>query len=156
MSLRGRYFSARDILFTNSISAELMGDIIENIVTVYKICPFATNTNIYGEASDETGKVYLSGVEISAILTRQDVSTISDDFGPDRDQQITFALREKMCRQFNLYPDIGDLIKWNNTYFEIDNPVRNQLLGGIGEKSYSILCSTHYTRLSSINIKEGE
>ena len=47
-SLRGRYFSARDINFINSINAELMGDIIETIVTVFKIA--ASETKVRGRA----------------------------------------------------------------------------------------------------------
>jgi len=48
-SLRGRYFSARDINFINSINAELMGDIIETLVTVFKIAASETKVNLYGE-----------------------------------------------------------------------------------------------------------
>jgi len=50
-SLRGRYFSARDINFINSINAELMGDIIETLVTVFKIAASETKVNMYGESA---------------------------------------------------------------------------------------------------------
>lgn len=37
MGLRGRYFSERDMLLVGSLNAELMGDIVENLVLMFKI-----------------------------------------------------------------------------------------------------------------------
>ena len=50
MALLGRYYSQRDINLVNQINAELMRDIIETLVVLFKIAPNETNTNIYGEA----------------------------------------------------------------------------------------------------------
>jgi hypothetical protein len=36
-SLKGRYFSQRDLNMINSLNGELMGDIIENIAAIYTI-----------------------------------------------------------------------------------------------------------------------
>ena len=154
MGLKGRYFSDRDMRFINSISAELMGDIVENIVTIYKISVNDTETNIYGEATGDSGKWYLPGVAISALIERPEMSTDADDFGPTRNQNHIFKFREAECRRMALYPDIGDIVAWNGKYYEIDNNVREQLLGGIAEKSFSIIVNAHYTKLSAINIKE--
>jgi len=60
-SLRGRYFSARDINFINSINAELMGDIIETLVTVFKIAASETKVNLYGESAPSEGKTFYPG-----------------------------------------------------------------------------------------------
>jgi hypothetical protein len=59
MGLKGRYFSQRDLNLINSLNGELMGDIIENLIQVFKIAPNETKTNMYGETSAETGKWYL-------------------------------------------------------------------------------------------------
>jgi len=64
-SLRGRYFSARDINFINSINAELMGDIIETLVTVFKIAASETKVNMYGESAPSEGKTFYPGIDIS-------------------------------------------------------------------------------------------
>jgi hypothetical protein len=82
------------------------------------------------------------------------MTTEYDDFGPSRNQTHVFKLREKMCIQLNFYPEIGDIIFWNDRYYEINNVVQEQLLGGISEKSHSIICNAQYTRLSSLNIVE--
>lgn len=67
-SLKGRYFSQRDLNFINSINGELMGDVVENLATIYKIAPNETKTNIYGETSAETGKWYMPAIQISVLV----------------------------------------------------------------------------------------
>jgi len=64
----------------------------------------------------------------------------------------------------DLVPEVGDIIEWDKAYFEIDSMVDNQILGGKdpdyslagGEhgSSHSIICSTHMTRMSRLNIED--
>lgn len=152
MGLKGRYFSQRDLNLVNSLNGELMGDIIENIVTMFKISPRETQLNIYGESSAATGRWYQPGIQISTLVERPEMATEYDDFGPSRSQTHLFKFREKMLQQLNYYPEIGDLVFWNDRYYEVDNVIQEQLLGGITEKNHSILCNAHYTKLTSLNI----
>ena len=41
-------------------------------------------------------------------------------------------------------------------YYEIDNVVQEQFLGGHPDKSWSLIVNTHYTRLSKINLVERQ
>ena len=66
----GRYHSPRDRRFFDSINAELMGDIIQTLVVLYKIAPNETITNMYGETSQATGKFYFPGIEMTSIVDR--------------------------------------------------------------------------------------
>ena len=152
MGLKGRYFSQRDLNFINSINAELMGDIIENLVTIFKIAPNETKTNIYGETSQDTGKWYMPAIQVSCLVDRPEMETEQDDFGPSRTQNHIFKMREKMLKQIEFYPEIGDMVFWNDRYYEVDNVVQEQLLGGQADKSHSIICNTHYTKVTSLNI----
>lgn len=152
MSLLGRYFSARDLMVINSWNAELMGDIIQTLVTIYKICPEATKTNVYGEASIDTGIVFYNGIEVTALIDRADINTDYSEFGPDRNQSVVFKFRENILKQVNLYPEIGDVIEFNMRYHEIDNVVQEQFLGGQETKSHSIIVNTHYSRLSKLSL----
>jgi hypothetical protein len=154
MGLKGRYFSARDLKIVNHFNAELMGDIIENIIQIYKICPNETKTNIYGETSAESGKWYLPAIQISALVERSDMDAEYDDFGPNRRQDYVFKMRENALRDLEFYPEIGDIVFFNDRYYEIDNVVQEQLLGGQPDKSHSIICNTHYTKYTSLNIME--
>jgi hypothetical protein len=154
MGLKGRYFSSRDLRMVAQFNAELMGDIIENIVQLYKICPNETKTNIYGETSAESGKWYFPAIQISALVERSDMEAEYEDFGPNRSQNYVFKMREKMLQQLQFYPEIGDVFFFNDRYYEIDNVVQEQLLGGQPDKSHSIICNTHYTKYTSLNIAE--
>jgi hypothetical protein len=154
MGLRGRYFSQRDLNLINSLNGELMGDIVENLIQVFKISPNETKTNIYGETSQETGKWFLPAIQISALIERSDMATDYDDFGPNRNQTHVFKMREKVLKELNFYPEVGDMIAWNDRYYEVDNVVQEQLLGGQAEKSHSIICNGHYTKITSLNIMQ--
>lgn len=152
MALFGRYFSQRDINFVNQINAELLRDIIETLVVLFKIAPNETNTNIYGEAVAAEGKSFYPGVELSTLIDRGDISTDDEGFGPDRDQTVVFKFRELSLKDASFYPEVGDLILFNDRYHEIDNVVQEQFLGGQSNKSHSIICNSHYTKLSKINL----
>jgi len=44
------------------------------------------------------------------------------------------------------------MILFNDRYHEVDNVVQEQFLGGQANKSHSIICNTHYSKLSKINL----
>jgi len=148
----GRYFSSRDQLLLNSFNAELLGDIIQTIVLLYKIAPTETKTNVYGETNQTTGKFYYPAVEMTALIERTDISSEDEGFGPDRKQSVVFKFRELMLKEVNFFPQLGDLVLFNERYHEIDNVVQEQFDGGQPEKSRSIICNTHYSRFSKINL----
>jgi hypothetical protein len=68
MGLPGRWFSERDMRFINSINSELMGDMIQTAVLIFKMAANQTQTNLYGENDPSTGKMFYPGVEITAII----------------------------------------------------------------------------------------
>lgn len=154
MGLKGRYFSQRDLNLVAQFNSELMGDIVEVLVQIFKIAPNETKTNIYGETSAETGKWYLPAIQISSLIERADMAAEYDDFGPNRTQDYVFKMREKMLQQLSFYPEIGDVILFNDRYYEIDNVIQEQLLGGQPDKSHSIICNAHYTKYTSLNVLE--
>tara|TARA_B100001093_G_C26843123_1_gene1021539 strand:- start:1685 stop:2152 length:468 start_codon:yes stop_codon:yes gene_type:complete len=146
---RGRYYSRRDVRFMNSLNGELMLNIIEQIIIVYKINADQTKSSIYGESLN---KVYYPGVEISCLVESDPQSTSYEGFGPDVKKGTIFRFHQKLCETKEIYPEIGDIVMWENTFFEISNIVENQFLGGQPEKNYSLLCNAHMTRKSKLNI----
>jgi len=152
MGLKGRFFSIRDMNLMHSLNGELMGDIIQTEVTLFKICADITTTNIYGESRSDVGKQFYPGIEITALIDRAEISTDAEDFGPDRKQDVVFKFREKMLKEIAFFPQNGDIILFNERYHEVDNVVQEQFLGGIDDKSWSIIVNTHYSRLSKLDI----
>jgi len=151
MGLYGRYFSSRDLAYINGINRELNEDLIQTFVVLFKIAASETNTNVYGEAGSE-GKSFYPGIEINALIDRTDPTTDDEGFGPDRDQTVVYKFRELDLKEANFYPEVGDLIFFNDRYHEIDNVVQEQFLGGQSDNSLSIICNTHYSRLSKLNL----
>jgi hypothetical protein len=155
--LPGRFFSARDMKMLHSVNAELYGDIIEIVVQVFKIAVAETTTNIYGEASSAKGKSFYNAVDLTCIVERDDISTTNGNkFGPDRNQSVAFRFRERDCITTKYFPEVGDLVLYNERYHEIDNVIQEQLQGGHPDKSWSLIVNTHYSRLSSINLVERQ
>lgn len=152
MSLKGRWFSERDINFINSINDELLDDVIQTEILLFKACADATALNIYGENNTATGKQFYPGIEITALIDRGEIRTDYDDFGPDRKQNVVFKMLEKKLRELNLFPQTGDLVLFNERYHEIDDVAQEQFLGGVDDKSFSIIVNTHYSRLSKVEI----
>jgi len=152
MGTLGRYFSVRDVKLINSLNAELMGDIIQTEVFIYKICAAETKINVYGESDIHSGKMFYPGVECTCLIDRADIDTTYDQFGPDRNQAVVFKFREDNLKLVNLYPEVGDIVEFNKRYHEIDNVVQEQFLGGISDKSLSIIVNTHYSRLSKLSL----
>lgn len=138
--------------FMASVNAELMGDIIQTQVFIYKICADQTVINMYGESDPQTGKVFYPGVECTCMIDRADIDTTYDQFGPDRNQTVVFKFREDNLKLINIYPELGDIVEFNRRYHEIDNTVQEQFLGGQADKSWSIIVNTHYSRLSKLSL----
>ena len=130
----------------------MWGDVIQTEVTIFKICADTTMTNIYGESKATQGKQYYPGIDIIALIDRADISTDAEDFGPDRKQNVAFKFMEKDLQKINFFPQTGDLILFNERYHEMDDIVQEQFLGGIPDKSLSIIVNTHYTRLSKVDV----
>jgi hypothetical protein len=150
---RGRYFTRRDVRLMNSLNGELLTDIVEQKVIVYKISPDETESNLYGESLD---KVYYPGIEISCLVETDPQSTLYEGFGPDVKKGTLFRFHQKLCEIKELYPQISDIVEWENAHFEISNVVENQFLGGQPEKNYSLVCNAHMSRKSRLNILDRE
>jgi hypothetical protein len=119
--------SQRDISMFRHVSRELMGDIITQQVGyyIYKIAESATN--MYGEALEK----YFDGpLLLNCLITRGDQQWGVTDFGPDVDRELTFAFLRDDLIDYNLTPDVGDVIMWYNNYYEVDAVTENQLFSG--------------------------
>jgi len=72
------YNRRRDMKFFNSINNELLNNIIQTPVTVYKISTDSPE-NIYGESEMKT---YTKGLQIGALVTHDEqVTDASEGFG---------------------------------------------------------------------------
>ena len=142
---------SRDINLFHTINSELLKDIIQTEIAYYKFALEQTTVNVYGEAP---GKNYFEPLKIACLIDRTDQSWASDDFGSDVGYNHSFSFLKDDLIDINLKPDIGDVINWNYAYFEINSINENMLIGGDVNKNFDLVCTTHLTRLSRVNLVE--
>ena len=109
------------------MNRELINDIIQTEIGYYKFVLQDTVTNVYGEAEN---KVYYEPLLIPCLITREDQTWNETDFGPDSTQQMTFRFLRANLVEKNLVPEVGDIVLYNNDYFEFNSLVENQFFVG--------------------------
>lgn len=154
--------SARDISMFRHINKELINDIIQTEVDFYKLILGDTKVNIYGEASE--GKSYYLPVRLPSLIAREDLTNVNNEMGVDTDQILTFGfLRDGTLDSIGLVPEIGDIIEWDEKYFEISSININQYILGRNDQTnktigdgfganWSYMCRTYMTRRSRLKL----
>ena len=146
-----KFVLGRDVDFFKSIARELVDDVIQNTIVLFKINMNETKVNIYGEALNKT---WYPGVEVFALIDKEPETARYEGFGLDTDQNITFKLDRWMLEEKGIYPEVGDVIHWNEGYFEIDNTNEVQMVGGQSYNNFSVVCDTFMVSKSNLNIEE--
>lgn len=148
-----RFVTNRGFRFINGINYELLDRVIETPVIIYKVAPGETRLNLYGEAVAGSTSYYV-GVQVSARVEDQERQSNHEGFGQDVGQNVNFYFQREKLKDLNILPQHGDIIKWNDAYYEIDNFPGAERFGGQVDFKVSIRCETHMTRRSRINIEE--
>ena len=160
MSLYGR---SKDIALFQGLNTELLHKIIEQQVGYYKVKLDDTPANMYGEAQNKT---FIGPVLLKCLLERGDTTSNTDNFGVDRNRTLSVRFLRQDLVHSSVFPEIGDVILWNEDYYEVDNVVENQLVVGKDPSypysdtvddfgsSLSIIVEAHYTRPEKLGIKE--
>lgn len=146
-----KFISERDVRFFKSIARELVDVVVQVEVALYKLNIYESKVNIYGES---TNKTWYQGVSLFAMVDKEPENVVYDGFGPDNSQTITFKFDKDLCEERGIYPEIGDVILFDQSYYEIDNTNEVQFIGGQPYNNYSIVCTAFMTRKSNLNITE--
>ena len=147
-----RFVSERDFLFFQHINREIVVDVIDVEVVLYKIIQDIANVNIYGES---ISKARYRGISLNALIKYPKTQPGSEGFGYDATQPgVEFRFVRKLLQEVDVYPEVGDIIFYNQNYYEIDNTNEIQLIAARPDYNHNIICETHLTRKSSLNIEE--
>lgn len=146
-----RFVSERDYQFFQHINKEIVIDVVDVPVVLYKIIPDIVAVNIYGES---TNKARYRGIQLHALVKYPKTEQASEGFGFDSNQNVEFRFVRKLLQDVEVYPEVGDILGYDENYYEIDNVNEVQLLAGKPQFDHSIICSAHLTRRSSLNIEE--
>jgi len=158
--------SGRDASLIRSVSQELLR-YIDTEILHYKLVLDSTNENLYGESEKRT---YYAPTSISTIVQKDEKTATADDFGLEFNRTGIFAFLRDTLKDANIHIEEGDIIEWDNEYYEIDNVGSSQYWAGrnpetlLGDTSgeledefgYSIaiIAEAHVTKRNTINIEE--
>lgn len=159
--------SGRDAKFLRSISRELMQRLISQEIAFYKLALGETEINLYGESNK---KVYYNPVRLFCLIAKEDTTMNDVDTGMDILQNVTFAFLRDDLKAIDVVPEEGDVIHFDERYYEIDNTQTTQYWMGRNQETFlmntegrgnrefgyniAISCKTHLTRISQLNLTQ--
>jgi hypothetical protein len=159
----------RDISMFRHINRELLGDIITQQCALYKYVLDKTKVNMYGEASEN--KYFTDPILLNALISVEGKTDGVNEFGVDFGWAIKVAFLRDDLVDANVYPQIGDIILYQESYFEIDLATDTQyfvgkdpdfpyelnpLNPGLAQFGYNVsyVCTAHYVPSDRINISK--
>ena len=155
--------SIRDAAMQIGVAQEFVGNVVTQQIGYYKVILPATQPNVYGEA---LVKDYIGPVLINCLIVRGDFSTTVDNFGPDSRRDVDFRFLKVDLEAANVVPETGDIVMYNELYYEVDNVNENQYFLGKDPQyaysaglqnfgaSFSIILNTHFTTPERLGITQ--
>ena len=154
--------SNRDITMFTGVAHEIVDNIVTQQIGYYKVVLPTTAPNVYGEA---LVKDYIGPVLMNCLIVRGDFTSMHEDFGPDSRREVSFRFLKDTLVTANVVPEIGDIVMYNELYYEVDNTNENQLILGKDSdysysdglenfgNSFSIIIETHLTSPERLGIE---
>lgn len=156
------YGTLKDIAMFTGVAREIIDDIVTQQIGYYKVILPNTPANVYGEA---LVKDYIGPVLINCLIDRGVFNVNATDFGPDSVRDASFRFLRNSLITANIVPEVGDIVMYNELYYEVDNTNENQLILGkdsdytysTGLENYgnnfSIILTTHLTTPERLGIQ---
>ena len=137
----------------NSMNEELIDELVGQSVDIYKVNIERTDENLYGES---TTKYYDVGFRVNCLIQYNEPEVRQDEFGADTSANIEmYFQRENLSSgSLNFYPETGDIVDWNDFYWEINGTSEPQLFAGHPGFNHQVKATAHRSRLSSLQIEE--
>ena len=151
----------RDAKFLAAINSELINAVIDTEIEFYKLVVESSNSNMYGESEN---KSYYDSILIPCLIAKDDKNSNMDDYGHTYTRSSKFAIARDILVKSDFYPEVGDIVFWDNEYFEVDNVDANQYFAGKNPETWpngdshgysvSILVDAHATRQTPQAIRD--
>jgi hypothetical protein len=157
--------SARDASLIRSINQELINDFIDTEIAFYKLSLPDSQANMYDESDN---KVYFQPIRINCLILKEEKSYLGDDvYDITRSGEFNF-IRDDL-KDKNIIIEEGDVIEYDNEFYEIDGVGSSQYFRGINPKtdlgfnqgdrgefglSVAVKVTAHVTRRNRLNIQE--
>ena len=151
----------RDAKFVASINYELVNAIVDTEIEFFKMIVDKIESNIYGESDS---KYYYDSILIPCLVAKDvEKAHQMDDYGHSYTRSAKFNITRDILERAGFYPETGDIILWDNEYYEIDGVTKSQYFVGKNPDTWpngdqhgysvSVICDAHVTRQTTFNIK---
>ena len=159
---------SRDVAMFRQFNFEMAKHHTRNDVDIYKINLEATPPNIYGESEE---KVYFNPVRVPCLVDLSNSESLTSEFGTDKTQVATYSFTRDVLVEAKLYIEIGDIIGYNGSYWEINNTTNDKLfynrdpnlpqydIDVLGNKygwNVEFICTTHLLRTTKVNLNDTD
>ena len=141
----------KEVDLFDALNEELIDEIVGQTVDIYKISLDDTKENMYGESST---KYYNDGFRVNCLINWEEPTIESDEFGADVNTSVELFFHRTTLKEADFYPEIGDIVDWNETYFEINAVNEPQHIAGHQNFKHEIKATAHRSRLSTLQIEE--
>ena len=145
-----RFTSAQDVSLMQHFNRELINVFIDVQFVIYKLSIAESRKNVYGESSK---KRWYTGVQLPGLVDRKLTSAVKDAQLVNVEQSVEFHLLRSECVSRNIYPEIGDIIEFAGSFYEINNTNDIQFVGGQSIYNHSITCTCHLTRETNLQLE---
>lgn len=145
-----RFLSQQDYNLTLHFNEELINTFIDVQLVIYKLNISESKKNIYGES---TTKRWYRGVQIPGLVDRDFSTAVKDSHTVNVEQTVDIHLLRDECVRRDVLPEPGDIISFNESYFEINNTNAIQLVAGQNIYKHSITCHCHLTRNTNLQLE---
>ncbi len=153
MATQPFFVPQKEIDLMNSMNKELIDEIVGQAIDVYKVSIENTETNIYGEA--ENGKKYFDkGFRVNCLIQFDEPVADLTEFGTDMNSSIETYFLNSSLSGSNFYPEVGDIVDWNNFYWEVNSVAEPQLVAGHHNYSHQVKAKAHRTRLTNVTFQD--
>tara|TARA_A100001201_G_C4088765_1_gene201385 strand:- start:327 stop:791 length:465 start_codon:yes stop_codon:yes gene_type:complete len=146
------FFTPRDdIKLFDVINEELIDELVGQTVDIYKVNLDDTESNLYGESTSKTFDV---GFRVNCLIQFNEPETTMNEFGSDTNASIELYFHRNSLKDTDFFPEIGDIVDWNQFYWELNSVTEPQLVSGHQNFRHQIKATAHRARLSSLQIEE--
>jgi|TARA_Y100000310_G_C20496640_1_gene721871 hypothetical protein len=151
MATRPFFVPQKEIDLIDSFNEELIDNILSQYVDIYKVSVENTEENLYGESST---KYFDKGFRVNCLISFEEPTIEQNDFGPDMNANLELYFHRTTLKDANFYPEMGDIVDWNDIYWEINAVTEPQLIAGHQAFKHMIKAVANRARLSGLQIEE--
>jgi hypothetical protein len=143
----------KEINLIDSMNEELIDEVLGQYVDIYKIDLDSTDSNVYGESST---KYYNVGFRVNCMLNYNEPETTYEDGIADVNSSIDmfFQRNNLSSGSLDFFPEVGDIVDWNQHFWEINSVTEPQLIAGHQGFRHNVNATAHRSRLSNLQIEE--